>query len=57
MYNYFNCNVAFLIDFSTMVQVEIVAILSSQKKPPQNQPPHPQTHHKKICLEKLIVES
>lgn len=40
-----------------MVQVEIVATLSSQKNPPQNQPPNPQTHHKKICLEKLIVES
>lgn len=57
MYNYFNYNVAFLIDFSAMVQVEIVATLSNQKIPTHKLSPKPKNYHKKICLEKLMVES
>lgn len=40
MYNYFNCNVDFLIDHSAMAELEIVAIISRQKeKTLQTQPP------------------
>lgn len=48
MYNYFNCNVDFLIDYSAMVELEILAIISRQKeKTLQNQPPNPKDHGKK----------
>lgn len=58
MYNYFNCNVDFLIDRSAIVELEIVAIISRQKeKILQNQPPNPKDPGKKKCLEKLMVES
>ena len=38
MYNYFNCNVAFLVDFSAIVKVEIVAKPSSQKSKQTKKP-------------------
>lgn len=48
MYNYFNCNVDFLIVHSAMVELEIVAIISKQKeKALQNQPPMQKTMAKK----------
>lgn len=57
MYNYFNCNVDFLIDHSAMVELEIVAIISRQKeKTLQIQPP-PQKKNPKNYLKKVMVES
>lgn len=51
MYNYFNCNVDFLIDHSAMVELEIVPIISRQKeKTLQNQPPNPKDHGQKKKL-------
>lgn len=61
MYNYFNCNVDFLIDHSAMVELEIVTIISRQKeKALENQPPNPKDHGKKTpkkLFGNLIVES
>lgn len=53
MYNYFNCNVDFLIDHSAMVELEIVAIISRQKeKTLQNQLPNPKDCGQKNLFEK-----
>lgn len=54
MYNYFNCNVDFLIDHSAMVELEIVTIISRQKeKTLQNQSPNPKDQGKENLFGKV----